>query len=662
MSQDEDSQQDPSKARRRKRRWGDAAPAAAAATPATPAALAAKGPIDSKAKALALKESIAARLAALKAKTGGAAAAVKAPPVAAAGVKRPAPAAVVSSSTAAPANTSNKRAKHYELDMTVTGPTFNNAQEPSKPKVNPYLAHRQTEDSGKKSAKVTGDKKVKEEEEKQPPQEEDFIEDNRLQPVKVRQRHRPIRFVEPGTFVEIAERKRQRAANAELAGFASGRKQGTYYNAQTMANIYGSTDVVDDTEAGVLPVRPEANPKTDMPHIVEWWDLELLPSKRKKQVAAYESSVLQKETEFQMQHTLESTKAKHQLEILQSEEAETLRKECFEQAALNYCKTATLIQHIVPIKPLNASDGPPVEPTLYLTKKELKRQRKLRRQEKQRELQDLQSAGLIKAPEPRLTLKNFIKVLGDQAYLDPSQMEQTVRDKMQARQRAHLEHNAKNKLTKEQRAAKKAARLEEDTNKLGVHVALFFVKDMSHPYHRAKVDLNAQQFNITGGVIECEAPKLSCVICEGGPKALKKYIRLMTVRMKWKGPDDYVSEDEEEEEEIVDGEDGAADQRHKKTKFNPDNHCDLVWQGLATKRFFKGFIFQACESGHEAAKILRAKGVGHFWDQILTHASGKGETMSLKLARIDPSETNDTTMLTMASTKTEPEDPAPMEE
>ena len=55
---------------------------------------------------------------------------------------------------------------------------------------------------------------------------------------------------------------------------------------------------------------------------------------------------------------------------------------------------------------------------------------------------------------------------------------------------------------------------------------------MSHTYHRTKVDLNAQQNGISGGTLECQNPPLACVICEGGPKAIKRYIRLMLVRMK----------------------------------------------------------------------------------------------------------------------------------
>jgi hypothetical protein len=62
---------------------------------------------------------------------------------------------------------------------------------------------------------------------------------------------------------------------------------------------------------------------------------------------------------------------------------------------------------------------------------------------------------------------------------------------------------------------------------------------------------------------------------------------------------------------------------------------------MATKRFFKGFVFQACDTSDQAGKILRAKGVGHFWDQVLTHASGRGESFQLKLAESSDDDNED---------------------
>ena len=564
--------------RKRRKRWGDAPPSAETETaPASSTINNGAPPDDSKAKALALQESIRQRLAALKSKQA----------VPSVSNKRPAETEVQQQQ-----QPPVKKAKHFELDMSVTGPTF---QEKPTKKVNPYLDLADNDETN-----------------------EEAVEDERLvRASKPRQRHKALSFVEPGTFVEIAERKRQKAANALAAGFSSGRKTGMYVTASDMANVYGSS-TVEETDSATV-VRPDADPD-DRDPIVEWWDVDLLPSKLKKQVTAQEGKALTKRTKAQLQQ-LSTNEASMPEE--EEQDDEKLRITCFEQASLSYSKTATLVQHIVPIR-TNAK--PPPQPVLHLTKKERKRQRKLRRAEKQRELQDMQAAGLIPPPEPRLTLKNFIQVMGDQAFVDPSQMERKVAEQMQARQQAHLQRNEANRLTKQQRAEKLARKLQEDTTG-SVSVALFWVKDMSHPYHRAKVELNARQNNITGGVLECEHPSIACVICEGGPKAIKRYIRLMTVRMKWTGTDDVVEEDEEDEEE-------------KTHKFNPENKCELVWTGMGTRRLFKSFVFQSCESSDVARKVLKAKGVGHFWDQVLIHASGRGESFNLKLA----SEDGDVTM------------------
>ncbi|KAG7351881.1 pre-mRNA processing factor 3 PRP3 [Nitzschia inconspicua] len=722
-SNDQHNNESSKQERKRKRRWGDAAAAskptsessivavaAAATTATTPSVLpvAPSGPLDSKAKALALKASVAARLAALKAKTGASSGIPPMANVASSSLKRPPPPSTHDNNIATAATVTStsrpvKRAKIYDLDMTVTGPTFRSATTgPPKPKINPYLAHRQQQqqklptkddetqrtgiqpvESISHSALLVKASTTDTINKNQATEEDNDYVDARLEHAtssKSRRQRRELSFVEPGTFVEIAERKRQRALNAESAGFVSGRKAGQFVQSTSIMtqNYYGTTDILDAvTDLGLLPPRPEAGDdyKTttgssssaskhpSMPLVVEWWDMELLPSKLKKQVANLEGKVLSKEAQSQMQHL--STKTTNNntdhndpnhendasaddnndltpaIRTLISPEAELLRAKCMEQASLSYSKTAELIQHIVPIRPPHAKkDGPEAEPVLYLTKKELKRQRKRQREAKQRELQDLQAAGLIPAPEPRLTLQNFIRVLGDQAYVDPSQMEQKVMEQMQARQRAHLERNEARKLTKEQKAEKLRRKYEEDTSSTGVHVALFYVKNLSHPYHRTKVDLNAQQFNITGGVVECQSPQVACVIVEGGPKAIKKYTRLMLVRMKWKGPDneddgDDLDEEEEDDDEQAEGNNQEGVVRHK---FDKENKCELVWTGMATKRFFKGFVFQACETSDQARKILRSKGVGHYWDQVLAQASGRGESMHLKLADSDDDE------------------------
>jgi U4/U6 small nuclear ribonucleoprotein PRP3 len=589
-----------------------------------------------------------------------------------------------------------KRAKHFELDMSITVPSYKDdlpsfatggsasttgtsaKKAPTTTTSNPYLAHQ--DDNDEKD--TTTEKKDSQ------AQEGDGI-DHRLdgRAMKQRQRNKAIKFITPGQFVSMADRQRAKLTKAAESGYLSGRKTGHSVQAVVVAGTDGmysgtepgttATTTTTTTTTGTsttqltidtLPPRWDAHPDTKMPVAVEWWDVALLPSKLKKQVAAVEAQALvpnstknkvktataasgttEEGTESKNSNTEHTVSKNNSTEPKQDND--NLRTQCFAHAKLTYSKTSELVQHIVPVRPPHVAqhnDGKK-EPVLHLTKKERRRQRKLRRREKQREQQDLQAAGLIPAPEPRLTLQNFIRVLGDQAFVDPSQMEQKVMQQMQARQEAHLARNEANKLTKEQRAAKRAAKLQQDADTTTtdgvVHVAVFYVKDMSHPYHRAKVDLNAQQYHITGGVIEVSPPtfqeddgataaysnnstssSMACVVCEGGPKAVKKYIRLMTVRMKWTGPNDD-DDDESEEEDNVDHNNGEIPTQ----KFNPNNTCALVWEGLTTKRLFTGFSFQSCETPEQARKILKGKGVAHYWDQVVAHAS-TGQSLGFRLA------------------------------
>jgi U4/U6 small nuclear ribonucleoprotein PRP3 len=216
----------------------------------------------------------------------------------------------------------------------------------------------------------------------------------------------------------------------------------------------------------------------------------------------------------------------------------------------------------------------------------------------------MQAAGRLPAPEPKLTLSNFIRVLGDQAYLDPSQMEQKVNEQVQARRKAHMDRNEANKLTKEQRAEKLARKLHEDTSN-GVSVAIFYVKDMSHTYHRTKVDLNAQQNGISGGTLECQNPSLACVIAEGGPKAIKRYTRLMLVRMKWKGTDDAVNGDDDDDDDARPRKASHPKkvQSRQQMRAGLDRHesqATIQRVSISSLRYFE-----------TARKVLANKGVGH---------------------------------------------------
>ena len=682
--------------RRKKRQWGDVtqtsnptttqsatttAPTVETATATTTTG----GPIDAKSKALALQASIAARLAALKASKGIQPSKTTSAPNTS---KRPLPPA--SSSTSSNDNNNNnshdesnrpiKKAKVYDLDLSITTPQYKvdkAKNDPPKKKINPYLAHLNLEDnevhSNDASTESSKAKKTINDQNMKNGSGEEIL-DNRLaggknKIIKQRVANKKINFIEPGTYIEKAKKKHLSNLNAIQSGYRSGRKQGTYIEATAIANVVNDDEKDSNDYYGTNENQEERNlaPRMDaiytghdavssgtkhtngvvpipIPLVMEWWDVPLLPKQLRKDLVAKEGELVVKHTKQQLSNPFQHHKKDGDQKSDRKEnqkssnsfenEIQSLTQKCYIAASVTNSKTYQLVQHPVPVIPpslQNKEDQP--KQVLHLTKKELKRQRKLRRAEKQREIQDLQSVGLLPKPEPKLTLSNYMRVLGTQAILDPSAMESKVQEQIQARKTAHEKMNLDRKLkAKELRALKKEQEAENggpDANLDSVSIALFLVKDMSHRYHRTKVDLNAQQWNITGGVIECEAdPQLALVIAEGNAKAIKKYTRLMTVRMKWKG-ENLMDGDEGDDSDVEMQDD--SEEKSKQQKFNPNNTCELVWTGMSSKRMFRSFLFQSCPTSAHARKVLEAKGVAHFWDQAIVHSRGTGETFNFKL-------------------------------
>ena len=79
--------------------------------------------------------------------------------------------------------------------------------------------------------------------------------------------------------------------------------------------------------------------------------------------------------------------------------------------------------------------------------------------------------------------------------------------------RKHEEANAARKLTPEQRKAKNLKKLREDLS-CGVHVTVYRVRDLSNQAIKFKVDMNAQQYHLTGCVLLFH--NVNLVIVEGG--------------------------------------------------------------------------------------------------------------------------------------------------
>lgn len=275
----------------------------------------------------------------------------------------------------------------------------------------------------------------------------------------------------------------------------------------------------------------------------------------------------------------------------------------------NVAKTHTLVEHPVPIKPTVDRDAPqPMR--LMLTKKELKRDRKLRKAKRLQEKQDMIRANLLPAEKPKTRLANMMRVLLDEAVADPTEIEARVRAEREEREMNHKMRNMARMLTPAERKQRAKEKDLKGTDE-GVSVALFYVRDISDGQHRFKVDVNATENHLTGTVLECPTACINLVVVEGGARPVKRYIRLMTKRIDWNssGTKDHGS-DSDSDDDV-----GADDQSASK------NRCLLVWQGVVPHRTFSRFGFETCSSIHAARRAMQSKGLVHYWDQMVAAAA-----------------------------------------
>lgn len=257
-----------------------------------------------------------------------------------------------------------------------------------------------------------------------------------------------------------------------------------------------------------------------------------------------------------------------------------------------------LVEHPIQKHPAAEPKEAPIAP-IMLTKKERKKIRTQRRREVEKEKQEKIRLGLEPPPPPKVKISNLMRVLGNEAVQDPTKVEAHVRAQMAQRQKAHEAANAARKLTPEARREKTIRKLKEDTS-LGVHVAVFRVTELKNPQRKYKVDINAQQLYLTGCAVLYK--DVNIVVVEGGPKAVKKFKRLMLHRIKWE--DEKDSDDDNDEE--------AA---NKKTA-----PCVLVWEGTNQQRNFSDWKFKLCPMQSMARDHLKKYGVEHYWDLALSES------------------------------------------
>ncbi|KAI9143104.1 pre-mRNA processing factor 3-domain-containing protein [Paraphysoderma sedebokerense] len=370
-------------------------------------------------------------------------------------------------------------------------------------------------------------------------------------PVKAKKKQN-LKFVRHGKFVQKAEQLRAHAKMEELK-----KKIAETVKKAGMDNL----DLVSDKAVQREP-----------PPLIEWWDSALLyHNKSYDELPTDDTFLLFSEAVPVSEDSKESL-----------------------PPVTHY------VLHPIPIQPPFHTGPPPPRP-LMLTAKERKKIRRQRRAEELKEKQDKQRLGLIPPDPPKVKMSNLMRVLANEAIQDPTKIEAMVREQVEKRQHEHHAANQARKLTEEQKKEKKKKKLEEDTSAM-VDVAIYKVKDLSHPKIKFKVDTNAQQLNLTG--VAVVNPTCNIVIVEGGPKGLKKYKKLMLRRIDWSETSGL--EPKEEKDESNDGKSYIY--------YSIHNGAYLIWEGQVRKRAFHGFRFKACPLEKMVLELLSRARVEHYWE------------------------------------------------
>lgn len=277
-------------------------------------------------------------------------------------------------------------------------------------------------------------------------------------------------------------------------------------------------------------------------------------------------------------------------------DAPLLRNGTYEDVAPEACdlvdeKISVYVEHPVPIEPPAEAPPPPPQP-LKLTKKEMKKLRTQRRQAREKEKQALIAQGLLEPPKPKVKISNLMRVLGEEASMDPTAIEKEVKKQMEERQRAHEDRNLARQLTPAEKREKKLKKMFDSDIPNETHVAVFRIRRLDNPQHKFKVDVNARENRLTGVCLITSDMVL--VVVEGVPKAIKRYSKLLLNRIDWN----------------ADVEGGATTSSFDKGH----NKCECIWQGIVPKPNFRKFRVEDCELETLARRTLAGAGVEHYWD------------------------------------------------
>merc|ERR1740121_3352499 len=365
-----------------------------------------------------------------------------------------------------------------------------------------------------------------------------------------RTKRKTFRFLEEGALVKKEQRLVKKIQEKAL-GMDREKEQQKKKTQQEEKKQEKKDEEEKQAEMGVRKIEPKIMRREPIPE-VEWWDMPFLKEDMHGQKRAY--------------------------------------------TEVNVEKITPYVEHPIPIK-ITTEREVAEAAMMHLTPKERKKLRRLKRQERTQEIRDKIKMGILQPPPPKVKMSNLMRVLGDEAIADPSTVERKVRQQVEQRRREHEQRNEARKLPAEERKAKKRQKWMAEGEPT-TQVLVFKIKDLANKRHLFKIDMNAQQFHLTGCCVACPGVA-NIVIAEGGPRAIKRYKKLMVRRIKW-------TEDQKDDDEEV-------------TAPKLQDHCVLIWEGVVKQRNFKNWKVSHTRSEAEARKTLGDRGAEHYWEMLARH-------------------------------------------
>lgn len=372
-----------------------------------------------------------------------------------------------------------------------------------------------------------------------------------------RARRRTFSFIEQGQLVKKEQRLIKRIQERAL-GVDKEKEKKSKKEEEKQKKKLEEDKEESKAEGGIRKIEPKVLRREPIPD-VEWWDMPFLREDQHGQKRQY--------------------------------------------TEVNVERITPYVEHPIPIK-ISTEKEVPDAAMMHLTPKERKKLRRLKRQERTQEIRDKIKMGILQPPPPKVKMSNLMRVLGDEAIADPSTVERKVRQQVEQRRKEHEQRNEARKLPAEERKAKKKQKWMAEQEPT-TQVLVFKIKDLNNKRHLFKIDMNAQQFHLTGCCISCPGVA-NIVIAEGGPRAIKRYKKLMVRRIKW--TEDQQKDDDESENDSDN--DGAP---------RLQEHCVLIWEGFVPKRNFVNWSVKNTRTEQEARKALADRGAEHYWEMLARH-------------------------------------------